>query len=70
MKVAAIGPAYTDYCQLIIDNDLSGDYIASKSENDLTSALSEIGISKRLHISRIMNLFSRLKSGEEAALAT
>ena len=45
LQVAGIGPAYTDYRQLIIDNDVTGRFIADNSENALTSALGDIGIS-------------------------
>ena len=69
LQVAGIGPAYTDYCQLIIDNDVTGRFIADKSESALTSALGDIGISKELHIHRIMIVFMQLKSGDEAVLA-
>ena len=69
LQVAGIGPAYTDYRQLIIDNDLTGRFIADKSESALTSALGDIGVSKELHIHRIMIVFMQLKSGDEAVLA-
>jgi hypothetical protein len=69
LQVASIGPAYSDYRQLIIDNDLTGRFIADKSESALTSALEDIGFSKELHIHRIMIVFMQLKSGDEAVLA-
>ena len=69
LQVAGIGPAYTDYRQLIIDNDLAGHFIADKSEGALTSALGDLGITKELHVHRIVTAFLRLKSGDEGALA-
>ena len=39
LQVAGIGPAYTDYRQLIIDNDPTGQFIADKCERALTSEL-------------------------------
>ena len=69
MQVAGIGPAYTDYRQLIIDNDFAGRFISDKSEKALTSALGDIGIYKELHIHRIMIVFLQLKPGDEAVLA-
>ena len=70
LQVAGIGPAYTDYRQLIIDNDVTGRFIADKSESALTSALGDIGISIfQLHVHRIMIVFMQLKSGDEAVLA-
>ncbi len=69
LQVAGIGPVYTDYRQLIIDNDLTGRFIADKSDSALTSALGDIGISKELHVHRIMIVFMQLKSGDEAVLA-
>jgi hypothetical protein len=70
LQVAGIGPAYTDYRQLIIDNDVTGRFIADKSETALTSALGDIGISIfQLHVHRIMIVFMQLKSGDETVLA-
>ena len=69
LQVAGIGPAYTDYRQLIIDNDLAGQFIADKSEGALTSALGDMGITKELHVHRIVAALMRLKSGDEGALA-
>ncbi len=70
LQVAGIGPAYTDYRQLIIDNDLAGRFIADKSEGALTSALGDMGITKELHVHRIVTALMQLKSGDEGALAT
>ena len=69
LQVAGIGPAYTDYRQLIIDNDLAGRFIADKSEGALTSALGDMGITKELHVHRIVTALMQLKSGDEGALA-
>ena len=69
LQVAAIGPVYADYRKLIVDNSLTGKYIASKSESALATALGDIGISKELHASRILDVLMQLKSGDEAALA-
>ncbi len=69
MQVAAIGPAYACYRQLIIDNDFTGEYIAGKSETLLACTLGDIGIRMELHVSRIMRVLLQLKSGDEAALA-
>jgi hypothetical protein len=69
LQVAGIAPAYSDYRQLIIDNRLSGNFIASNSESALTFALEEIGISKKLHVYHIMIALMQLKSGDETALA-
>ncbi len=69
MQVAGIGPAYTDYRQLIIDNRLTGEFIASKSEGALTSALGDMGITKELHVYHIVTALMRLKYGDEGALA-
>ena len=69
LQVAGIGPAYTDYRQLIIDNDLAGPFIAGKSESALTSALGDMGITKELHVHRIVTALMQLKSGDEGALA-
>ena len=69
LQVAGIGPAYTDYRQLIIDNDLAGHFIASKSEGALTSALGDMGITKELHVFHIVTALMQLKRGDERALA-
>jgi hypothetical protein len=67
--VASIGSAYVDYRQLIVGNNLTGEYIAGKSESSLTSTLLDIGICKELHATSIVKIFMRLKSGDEATLA-
>ncbi len=69
VQVAAIGPVYTDYRKLIVDNNLTGEFIAVSSECDLVTSLGDIGVSKKLHVSQIMKLLIQLKSGDEAALA-
>ena len=69
LQVAGIGPAYTDYRQLIIDNDFAGNFVARNSESALTCALEEIGVTKKLHVSRIVVVLMQLKSGDEAVLA-
>ena len=69
LQVAGIGPAYTDYPQLIIDNRLTGEFIASKSEGALTSALGDMGITKELHVFHIVTVLMQLKCGDEGALA-
>jgi hypothetical protein len=66
LQVAAIGPVYADYLKLIIDNNLTGKCIASNSESALATAVEDIGISKKLHASCILDV---LKFGDEAALA-
>jgi hypothetical protein len=68
VQVAAIGPAYADYRQLIMDNNLTGKYIAGEAHSALASTLGDIGISKKLHVSSIMEVLMQLKSGDEAAL--
>ncbi len=70
LQVAAIGPVYADYRKLIIDNSLTGKYIACKSESALANTLGDIGISKELHASRIIDVLMQLKSGDEAALTS
>jgi hypothetical protein len=69
LQVAGIGPAYTDYRQLIIDNDLTGNFVAMNSDSALTCALEEIGVTKKLHAHRIVVVLMLLKSGDEAVLA-
>ena len=69
LQVAAIGPVYADYRKLVIDNSLTGEYIAGKSESALATTLGDIGISKELHVTRILDVLMQLKSGDEAALA-
>ena len=69
LQVAGIGPAYTDYRQLIIDNLLTGQFIADKCEGALTSALGDMGITKELHVYHIVAALMWLKSGDEGALA-
>jgi hypothetical protein len=69
LQVAAIAPAYAPYCQLIIDNNLTGEFIASKSDSALASALADIGICKELHLSCVMKVLMQLKSGDESALS-
>ena len=69
LQVAGIGPAYTGYRQLIIDNRLTGQFIASKSESALTSALGDMGITKELHVYHIVTALMQLKSGDEGSLA-
>jgi hypothetical protein len=68
-QVAGIGPAYTDYRQLITDNDFAGNFVAKNSESALARALEEIGVAKKLHVSRIVAVLMQLKSGDEAVLA-
>ncbi len=68
MQVAAIGPAYADYRQLIIDNSVAGKFIASETESNLASMLGDIGISKKVHVARIVDELMRLKAGDKAAL--
>ncbi len=70
LQIACIGPSYTNYHQLFIDNDFAGSFVARNSESALTSALEQIGISKSLHISRIMVLLMQLKSGDATVLET
>ncbi len=70
LQIACIGPSYTNYHQLFIDNDFAGNFVARNSESALTSALEQIGVSKTLHVSRIMVLLMQLKSGEATVLAT
>jgi hypothetical protein len=69
LQVAAIAPAYAPYRQLIIDNNLTGEFIASKSDSALASALADIGICKELHVSCVMKVLMQLKSGDESALS-
>ena len=69
LQVAAIGYAYVDYRQRIIDNNLNGEYIAGNSDSTLAATLADIGICKGLHVSCIMKVLVRLKSGDETALA-
>jgi hypothetical protein len=69
LQIAAIGPVYADYRKLIIDNNLTGKYIASNSESALATTFADIGISKKLHASCILDVLIQLKSGDEAALA-
>ena len=69
LQVAGIGPAYTGYRQLIIDNRLTGQFIASNSEGALKSVLKDIGITKELHVFHIVTVLMQLKSGDEGALA-
>lgn len=68
-QVASIGSAYVDYRQLIVGNNLTGEYIASKSESALTTTLLDIGICKELHVTSVVKMFMGLKSGDEANLA-
>jgi hypothetical protein len=68
LQVAAIGPAYADYRQLIINNNLSGSYIAAEAQNELITTLQDIGISKKLHLSSILQVLMQLKLGDEVAL--
>jgi hypothetical protein len=68
LQVAAIAPAYAPYRQLIIDNNLTGEFIANKSDSALASALADIGIGKELHASCVMKVLMQLKSGDESAL--
>ena len=69
LQVAGIGPAYTDYRQLIIDNNFAGNFVARNAESALTCALEEIGVTKKLHVSCIVVVLMQLKCGEEAVLA-
>ncbi len=69
LQVAGIGPAYTDYRQIIIDNRLTGQFIASTSEGALKSALRDMGITKELHVFHIVTVLMQLKCGDEGALA-
>ena len=69
LQVAGIGPAYTNYRQLIIDNNFAGSFVAKNSESALARALDEIGVAKKLHVSRILAVLMQLKSGDEAVLA-
>jgi hypothetical protein len=69
LQVAGIGPAYTDYRQFIIDNRLTGQFIASNSEGALKSVLKDMGITKELHVFHIVTVLMQLKSGDEGALA-
>ena len=68
LQVAAIGPVHADYRKLIIDNNLTGKYIASNSESALATTFEDIGISKQLHVSCILDELMQLKSGDKAAL--
>jgi hypothetical protein len=68
VQVVAIGPSYTDYRRLFIDNNFTGKYIASEEESALATSLQEIGISKRLHVSSIVEVLMLLKSGDKAAI--
>ncbi len=69
LQVAAIGPAYAGYRQIIIDNKLTGKYVAAKAESALATTLADIGISKELHVSSIVEALMLLKSGDKDALA-
>jgi hypothetical protein len=68
VQVAAIGPAYVDCGRLITENNLTGKYIAGEAHSVLVTTLADIGISKKLHVSSIMEVLMLLKSGDEAAL--
>ena len=69
LLVAAIAPAYVPYRQLIVDNNLTGKFIAGKSGSSLASALADMGVCKELHASCILEVLLQLKSGDEATLA-
>ena len=69
MQVAALGPAYGGYRQIIIDNRLTGKYVAGETQDSLAATLADIGISKELHVSSIVEALMLLKSGDEDALA-
>lgn len=68
VQVAAIGPAYVDCGRLITDNNVTGKYIAGEAHSVLVTTLADIGISKKVHVSSIMEVLMLLKSGDEAAL--
>ena len=68
MQVAAIGSAYAGYRQLIIDNGLTGKYIASETDSNLAATLADIGISQKLHASRVFDMIMQLKAGDKATL--
>ncbi len=68
MQVAAIGPAYADNRQLIIDNSVTIKYIASKTDSNLASMLGDIGIAKKVHVARIVDELMKLKASDQAAL--
>ncbi len=69
MQVAALGPAYVGYRQIIIDNRLTGKYVAGETQDSLAATLADIGISKKLHVSSVVEALMLLKSGDEDALA-
>jgi hypothetical protein len=69
LQVAAIGPAYAGYRQIIIDNKLTGKYVAGEAHDAMAAALADIGISKKVHVSSIVEALMLLKSGDEDALA-
>jgi hypothetical protein len=48
---------------------LTGNFVARNSESALTCALEEIGVTKKLHVHRIVVVLMQLKSGDEAVLA-
>jgi hypothetical protein len=68
VQVAAIGPAYAEYRQLIIDNNLTGKYVAGETHTALASTLGDIGITKKLHVSSIIEVLMQLKFDDENAL--
>ena len=54
---------------MIIDNNFAGNFVANNAESALARALEEIGVAKKLHVSRIVAVFMQLKSGDEAVVA-
>jgi hypothetical protein len=66
LQLAAIGPVHADYRKLTIDNILTGKSIASNIDSALATTFEDMGISKQLHVSCILD--EQLTSGDKAAL--
>ena len=63
--VASIGPAYEDYKTILINEGISGKFLAELNDEEVASTLTDLGITKALHVKNICVELKFLKKKTE-----
>ena len=63
--VSSIGPAYVEYKTIMINEGISGKLLAELSDEEVTSTLADLGITKALHVKNIGVELKSLKKKSE-----
>ena len=63
--IAAVGPAYVEYKTIIINEGISGKLLAELNDEEVTSTLADLGITKALHVKNICVELKSLKKKSE-----